>query len=83
VWSSAGTLYPLIMPVRAYSRAAGGRRVSYYDMMELTPKATQKQIKAAYYRLSKKFHPDVNDEPDAKEKFAMLAEAYEVSVFMV
>ena len=40
--------------------------------------ASQKQIKAAYYRLSMKHHPDVSAAPDAKERFALLAEAYEV-----
>jgi len=54
------------------------RVLNYYDMLETTPKASQKQIKAAYYRLSKKYHPDVNKSSDAQEKFAMIAEAYEV-----
>lgn len=52
--------------------------VSYYDVLEITPKVGQSQIKAAYYRLSKKFHPDVNKEADAKQKFGSIAEAYEI-----
>src|SRR6218665_264554 len=51
---------------------------SYYDLLEVTPKASSAKIKAAYYRLSKKYHPDVNKESGAKNKFAMLSEAYEI-----
>ena len=51
---------------------------SYYDVLEVTPSASQAQIKAAYYRLSKKYHPDTSEEIDSKHKFARLADAYEV-----
>lgn len=40
--------------------------------------ATQKEIKAKYYELAKKYHPDVNKSPDAKGKFAEINSAYEV-----
>jgi DnaJ family protein C protein 30 len=63
--------------VRFYS-SSRGRVVSYYEILEMSPQASQKQIKAAYYRLSKKYHPDVTEERNAKEKFAMISEAYEV-----
>ncbi len=51
---------------------------NYYDDLGLTPKATRAQVKAAYYRLSKKYHPDVNSDPGAKVKFARISEAYEI-----
>lgn len=51
---------------------------SYYDLLEVTPKASATQIKAAYFRLSKKYHPDLNKDSDAKNKFTMLSEAYEI-----
>lgn len=51
---------------------------SYYDLLEVTPKASAAQIKAAYFRLSKKYHPDLNKDSNAKNKFAMLSEAYEI-----
>lgn len=35
--------------------------------------ASEKDIRAAYKRLSKKFHPDKNKEPDAEEKFVEIA----------
>ncbi|KAI3353443.1 hypothetical protein L3Q82_019967, partial [Scortum barcoo] len=51
----------------------------FYGVLGISRTATQKDIKKAYYQLAKKYHPDTNpDDPEAKEKFAKLAEAYEV-----
>ena len=50
---------------------------NYYDVLGLTPRASEAQIKSAYYTLSKQFHPDVNKSADAKHKFAEISEAYE------
>ncbi|KAM4750213.1 dnaJ homolog subfamily A member 3, mitochondrial-like [Anableps anableps] len=51
----------------------------FYEILGVTRTASQKEIKKAYYQLAKKYHPDTNpDDPEAKEKFAKLAEAYEV-----
>ncbi|KAM7419717.1 hypothetical protein PAMA_016687 [Pampus argenteus] len=51
----------------------------FYEVLGISRTATQKDIKKAYYQLAKKYHPDTNpDDPEAKEKFAKLAEAYEV-----
>uniref|UniRef100_A0A1A7XZE8 DnaJ homolog subfamily A member 3, mitochondrial n=1 Tax=Iconisemion striatum TaxID=60296 RepID=A0A1A7XZE8_9TELE len=50
-----------------------------YEVLGVNRSASQKEIKKAYYQLAKKYHPDTNpDDPEAKEKFAKLAEAYEV-----
>uniref|UniRef100_A0A3Q3WCJ8 DnaJ homolog subfamily A member 3, mitochondrial n=1 Tax=Mola mola TaxID=94237 RepID=A0A3Q3WCJ8_MOLML len=50
-----------------------------YGVLGVSRTASQKDIKKAYYQLAKKYHPDTNpDDPEAKEKFAKLAEAYEV-----
>ncbi|KAK3873691.1 hypothetical protein Pcinc_021310 [Petrolisthes cinctipes] len=54
---------------------------SYYDTLEITPKATQAQVKDAYYRMSKAYHPDqlkVTDGKDPSIKFREIREAYEV-----
>ncbi|TDH15759.1 hypothetical protein EPR50_G00012320 [Perca flavescens] len=54
-------------------------KTDFYEVLGVSRTATQKDIKKAYYQLAKKYHPDTNpDEPEAKEKFAKLAEAYEV-----
>ncbi|XP_054459952.1 dnaJ homolog subfamily A member 3, mitochondrial-like isoform X2 [Anoplopoma fimbria] len=63
--------------VHTGSRAAN--KQDFYQVLGVSRTAAQKDIKKAYYQLAKKYHPDTNPEdPDAKEKFAKLAEAYEV-----
>lgn len=52
---------------------------SHYDSLGLTPRATQNDIKQAYYKLSKLYHPDKNEGCDnAADKFRSITEAYEV-----
>lgn len=52
---------------------------SHYDSLGITPAATQSDIKQAYYKLSKLYHPDTNKDSDnAAEKFRAISEAYEV-----
>lgn len=49
----------------------------YYKQLELPSDATEKQIKEAFRRLAKKYHPDRNTASDAKHAFQKLNEAYE------
>ena len=49
----------------------------YYALLGVTPDATSAQIKSAYRKLAKQYHPDVNDSPDAAEKFREITEAYD------
>jgi curved DNA-binding protein len=50
----------------------------YYKVMGVARDATDAQIKQAYRKLARKFHPDVSKEPDAEARFKDVGEAYEV-----
>ena len=50
----------------------------YYKTLGVERKATQDEIKRAYRKLARKYHPDVSKEADAEVKFKDLGEAYEV-----
>jgi len=50
----------------------------YYKILGVEKSASEKDIKSAYRRLARKFHPDVNKEPGAQERFKEINEAYAV-----
>ena len=50
----------------------------YYQIMGVPREATEAQIKQAYRRLARKYHPDVSREKDAEARFKDVGEAYEV-----
>lgn len=55
------------------------KETKFYDLLEISPNADASEIKKAYYKCSKKYHPDKN--PDnraaAEEKFKQVSEAYQ------
>lgn len=58
-------------------REQAKRGNSPWDILELTPGATQAEIKAAYRRLISIWHPDRNPAPNAEEMAKMIIAAYE------
>ncbi|WP_300936915.1 DnaJ domain-containing protein, partial [Helicobacter japonicus] len=51
---------------------------SLYDTLEISENASNEEIKKAYRKLARKYHPDINKDPGAEEKFKEVNAAYEV-----
>ena len=49
-----------------------------YELLGVSRDADETQIKKAFRKLARELHPDVNQEPDAEERFKAVAEAYEI-----
>eukprot|EP00245_Coleochaete_scutata_P004279 TRINITY_DN1663_c0_g1_i1.p1 TRINITY_DN1663_c0_g1~~TRINITY_DN1663_c0_g1_i1.p1 ORF type:complete len:464 (-),score=101.89 TRINITY_DN1663_c0_g1_i1:365-1756(-) len=74
---------------RSVAGIGGGRRrrnssvlvradVDYYSVLGVEKNSDKSAIKSAYRRLARKYHPDVNKEPDAEKRFKEISNAYEV-----
>ena len=57
---------------------ANENKRDYYEVLGVEKNAAEDQIKKAYRKLAAKYHPDVNHEADAEDKFKEINEAYEV-----
>ncbi|CAH8517169.1 unnamed protein product [Schistosoma turkestanicum] len=60
------------------SKVLSSKVDSLYSVFGLSNSATHQDIKEAFYRLSKIYHPDVTDNPDSRGKFHELVKAYEI-----
>ena len=55
----------------------GDKQENFYSVLNVSKKASQEDLKKAYFALAKKYHPDVNTSPEAKERFAKISVAYD------
>ena len=74
----ASVFFLLLLSTLGESRG-GGREESLYDTLGVPRDAGQKEIRAAYKRLAREWHPDKNKSPRAQEKIMEINKAYEVS----
>mmetsp|Transcript_36778 Transcript_36778/g.84696 ORF Transcript_36778/g.84696 Transcript_36778/m.84696 type:complete len:474 (-) Transcript_36778:189-1610(-) len=59
-------------------RRARGGDTDFYQVLGVQRNSTEKDVKQAFRKLARQYHPDVNKEPGAQEKFQEIARAYEV-----
>lgn len=52
--------------------------VDFYALLEIQPHASREEIERAFRRLARKYHPDLNPDPEAQERFRLLVQAREV-----
>ena len=50
----------------------------YYEALEVPRDASEQDIRRSYRRLARRYHPDINKEPGAEDRFKQISEAYEV-----
>lgn len=54
------------------------KKRDFYEVLGVNKKATKDEIKSAYRKLAKQYHPDINKSPDAPKKFEEIQEAYDI-----
>ncbi len=59
-------------------RGAGRLMADYYDLLGVSRDADADTLKRAYRRLARQYHPDINKDPGAEDRFKEIGRAYEV-----
>jgi len=74
-----GSQHPFFSGVRCFHATKPVGKRDYYDILGVPRTATEAELKKAYYKLAKQFHPDQNaGDKDSASKFSEINEAYEV-----
>lgn len=68
----------LLTSAKLQFSTSSGSLKSHYDALGVSSSATQSDIKTAYYKLTKIYHPDKNKSEEAKAKFRNITDAYEI-----
>eukprot|EP00485_Elphidium_margaritaceum_P001145 CAMPEP_0202696688 /NCGR_PEP_ID=MMETSP1385-20130828/10002_1 /ASSEMBLY_ACC=CAM_ASM_000861 /TAXON_ID=933848 /ORGANISM="Elphidium margaritaceum" /LENGTH=477 /DNA_ID=CAMNT_0049352929 /DNA_START=47 /DNA_END=1480 /DNA_ORIENTATION=- len=61
-----------------YFGPSAAKKPDYYDVLGVDRNAKDAEVKKAFYKLAKQWHPDANKAPEAKDKFSEINEAYQV-----
>jgi len=77
---------PIFSRVRRFGISGGYRRrvitmaagTDHYSTLNVNRNATLQEIKSSYRKLARKYHPDMNKNPGAEDKFKQISAAYEV-----
>jgi curved DNA-binding protein len=69
---------PRCLYYRELAIKLGMQYKDYYQVLGVTRNADAEELKRAYRKLARKYHPDVSDEKNAEDRFKEVAEAYEV-----
>lgn len=81
-WTNGGwnVIFPKAVLVSWFEGAESrpGEAHTLYSVLTVSQEATPEEIKKAYRRLARQWHPDVCKEPDAREQFEAIQQAYEV-----
>ncbi|KAH1238012.1 Chaperone protein dnaJ A6, chloroplastic [Glycine max] len=66
---------------RRFATLVASASGDYYGTLGVSKSASAREIKASYRRLARQYHPDVNKEPGATEKFKQISTAYERAMY--
>lgn len=69
----------VLLATSSWAQPQSGADINPYKILGVPRNADEKQIKMAYRKLAKDWHPDKNKSPDAAEKFMKINQAYEVT----